>query len=257
MKKVTSSKSSTLKSVLTAIIVVFSLSLMTGCGVGLEKGPAYRTEYSRYPAELVQADQALDEARKAGKDSECPEEFNEVKAMVDKAYQIYDPCLRQAAIDMAEAAIVRINSLCQSTTTTQSTSTQVYYEPKVITTTEGVTILAFEDIHFDFDKSTLTPEAQTILKRNIQMLKDNPESEIRIAGYASASGTDEYNQSLSERRATSVRQYLINEGIITPDRLTKIGYGEENPAMYEPLPKEIYSPEAKANMRVIFEIIVR
>nr|MBF0223717.1 OmpA family protein [Desulfobulbaceae bacterium] len=68
---------------------------------------------------------------------------------------------------------------------------------------------------------------------------------------------DEYNQSLSERRATSVRQYLINEGIITPDRLTKIGYGEENPAMYEPLPKEIYSPEAKANMRVLFEIIVR
>ena len=255
MKEATSNKSTALKSVLTAIIAVFSLSLMAGCGVGLEKGPASRTEYSRYPAELVQADQALEEARKAGKDSECPEEFNELKVMVDKAYEIYDPCLRQPAIEMAQSAILRINSLCQSRTTTQST--QVYYEPKVTTTTEGVTILAFEDIHFDFDKSTLTPEAQIILKRNIQMLKDNPQSEVRIAGYTSASGTDKYNQSLSERRATSVRQYLINEGIITPDRLTKIGYGEENPAMYEPLPKEIYSPEAKANMRVLFEIIVR
>ncbi|MBF0413838.1 MAG: OmpA family protein [Desulfamplus sp.] len=256
MKEATSSKSVTLKSVLTAIIVIFSLSLMAGCSVGLEKGPAYRTEYSQYPPALIKADLALEEARRAGKDSECPEEFNELKAMVDRAYEIYDPCIRQAAIDMAEAAIIRINALCpMSRTTTQST--QVYYEPKVVTTTEGVTVLAFEDIHFDFDKSTLTPEAQAILKRNIQMLKDNPQSEVRIAGYTSASGTDEYNQSLSERRATSVRQYLINEGIITPDRLTKIGYGEDNPAMYEPLPKEIYSPEAKANMRVLFEIIVK
>lgn len=252
MKEATSSKSATLKSVLTAIIVVFSLSLMAGCGVGLVKGPAYRTEYSGYPVELVQADQALEEARRAGKDKECPEEFNELKEMVDRAYEIYDPCVRQPAIDMAKSATYRINALCMIRRTTK-----VYYEPKVITTTEGVTILAFEDIHFNFDKSTLTPEAQTILKRNIQMLKDNPQSEVRIAGYTSASGTDEYNQSLSERRATAVRQYLINEGIITPDRLTKIGYGEENPAMYEPLPKEIYSPEAKANMRVLFEIIVR
>ncbi|MBF0231225.1 MAG: OmpA family protein [Desulfamplus sp.] len=250
MKKAASSKSAALKSVFTAVIVLFSLSLMTGCGAGLQN----RTEYSRYPAELVQVDKALEEARKAGRDKECPEEFNELKAMVDKAYEIYDPCFRQPAIEMAQSAILRINALCQSTTTQ---STQFYYEPKVVTTTEGVTILAFEDIHFDFDKSTLTPEARTILKRNIQMLKDNPQSEVRIAGYTSASGTDEYNQSLSERRATSVRQYLINEGIITPDRLTKVGYGEENPAIYEPLPKEIYSPEAKANMRVLFEIIVR
>ncbi|MGD0280692.1 MAG: OmpA family protein, partial [Smithella sp.] len=62
-------------------------------------------------------------------------------------------------------------------------------EPKTI-------VLAFEDIHFDFDKSTLTPEAQTILKRNIQILKDNPNAHVRIAGYTSASGTEEYNQKL-------------------------------------------------------------
>jgi outer membrane protein OmpA-like peptidoglycan-associated protein len=123
-------------------------------------------------------------------------------------------------------------------------------EPKII-------ILAFEDIHFDFDKSTLKPEAQTILKRNIQLLKDNPNAKVRIAGYTSASGTEAYNQKLSERRANSVRDYLIKEGVITPDRLTTIGYGEANPAMYEAAPKDLYSTAAKANMRVLFEIIVR
>jgi len=125
-------------------------------------------------------------------------------------------------------------------------------EPK-----EKVIILAFEDVHFDFDKSTLRPEAQTLLKRNIQLLKDNPKAKIRIAGYTSASGTHAYNQKLSERRAKAVREYLINEGVITPDRLSIIGYGETHPAMYEAAPKELYSKAAKANMRVLFEIVVK
>jgi len=123
-------------------------------------------------------------------------------------------------------------------------------EPKII-------ILAFEDIHFDFDKSTLKPEAQSILKRNVQILKDNPKVKVRIAGYTSALGTEDYNQKLSERRAKSVQEYLINEGVITPGRISTIGYGETHPAMHEAAPKEIYSKAAKANMRVLFEIIVK
>jgi OmpA-OmpF porin, OOP family len=123
-------------------------------------------------------------------------------------------------------------------------------EPKII-------VLAFEDIHFDFDRSTLKPEAQAILKRNIQLLKDNPKAKVRIAGYTSASGTEAYNQKLSERRANAVRDYLVNEGLITRDRLSVIGYGETRPAMYEAAPKELYSKAAKANMRALFEIVVQ
>ena len=125
-------------------------------------------------------------------------------------------------------------------------------EPK-----ERVVVLAFEDIHFDFDKATLKPEAQTILKRNIQVLKENPKAHVRIAGYTSASGTDAHNQKLSERRANAVKGYLINEGLIAPDRLDMIGYGEKYPATYEAAPKELYSDAAKSNMRVLFEIVVK
>jgi outer membrane protein OmpA-like peptidoglycan-associated protein/Mg-chelatase subunit ChlD len=123
-------------------------------------------------------------------------------------------------------------------------------EPKVI-------ILAFEDVHFNFDKSTLTPEAQEILKKDIQLLKDNPKAKVRIAGYTSASGTYDYNMKLSERRAKAVQEYLISEGLIAPDRLSTIGYGKTDPAMYEAAPKELYSKAAKANMRVLFEIVVQ
>jgi OOP family OmpA-OmpF porin len=124
-------------------------------------------------------------------------------------------------------------------------------EPK-----EKVIILAFEDVHFDFDKATLTKEAQVILKRNIQVLKENPKVKVRIAGYTSASGTESYNQRLSERRANAVKEYLTKEGVIAPDSLSIIGYGETRPAMYEAAPKDLYSEAAKANMRVLFEIIV-
>ena len=62
---------------------------------------------------------------------------------------------------------------------------------------------------------------------------------------------------LSERIVTVVQVYLINEGVITRDRPTMIGYGETNPAMYEAASREIYSKAAKANMRVLFEIIVQ
>ena len=123
--------------------------------------------------------------------------------------------------------------------------------------TEKVVVLAFEDIHFDFDKATLKPEAQAILKRNIQLLKENPKAQIRIAGYTSASGSDAYNQKLSERRANAVKEYLINEGLISPDRLSMIGYGKKDPAMHESAPKELYSAAAKANMRALFEIVVQ
>jgi outer membrane protein OmpA-like peptidoglycan-associated protein len=120
-----------------------------------------------------------------------------------------------------------------------------------------VVVLAFEDVHFDFDKSTLTPKAKAILKRDIQVLKNNPNAKIRLAGYTSASGTEVYNQALSERRALAVEEYLISEGLVTRDRLSTIGYGEADPAMYEASPKQLYSKAAKANMRVLFEIIVQ
>jgi OOP family OmpA-OmpF porin len=121
----------------------------------------------------------------------------------------------------------------------------------------AVVVLAFQDIHFDFDQSTLTPEAKVILKRDIKLLKDNPNAKIRVAGYTSASGTEEYNQKLSERRAKAVQEYLIEEGVISRDRLATIGYGEHNPAVHESAPRDIYSDAAKENMRVLFEIIVQ
>ena len=114
-----------------------------------------------------------------------------------------------------------------------------------------------EDTHFDFDKATLTKKGEEMLQQNIKIMKDNPKLKVRIAGYTSAKGTTEYNQGLSERRADTVMTYLINEGGIAPGRLDTIGYGETRPTVYEEMPEDISSKAAKANMKVLFEVIVK
>lgn len=79
---------------------------------------------------------------------------------------------------------------------------------------------------------------------------------MRLAGYASAHGTQEYNRKRSERSARAVEQYLINQGHIAPRRLTIIGYGDSRPEEREVAPNDKESAAAHANMRVRFEVIV-
>jgi outer membrane protein OmpA-like peptidoglycan-associated protein len=117
-------------------------------------------------------------------------------------------------------------------------------------------VVVFGDTHFDFDKATLSQEAKTLLDKDVQGLKDNPKIDVRMAGYTSAKGTEEVNQKLSERRANTVRDYLIEKGI-APERITVIGYGRTRPAVYEVTPGDINSKEALANMRVLFEVVVK
>lgn len=112
------------------------------------------------------------------------------------------------------------------------------------------------DIHFNFDQSSLTESAKTLLQQHVAVLKSQPERALQIAGYTSASGTEQYNQRLSERRANAVKQYLLSAGI-ADDRMTTIGYGEQSPASLEASPTDLRSVAAKANMRVLFQLLMR
>lgn len=120
----------------------------------------------------------------------------------------------------------------------------------------GEKVVVFGDTHFDYNKSTLTNEAKLLLDKDVQVLKDNPKTKVRMAGYTSAQGTEDSNQKLSEGRANAVRNYLVEKGI-APGRITTIGYGRTKPALYEVSPDDIDTKEAKANMRVLFEVVVK
>jgi outer membrane protein OmpA-like peptidoglycan-associated protein/uncharacterized protein YegP (UPF0339 family) len=117
-------------------------------------------------------------------------------------------------------------------------------------------VVVFSDAHFGYGKSTLSQDAKTILDLDVQTMKDNPQTNVRMAGYTSAIGSEVVNQDISEKRANTVRDYLIEKGI-SPERITVIGYGRTKPALYEVEPGNFNSDEAKANMRVLFEVVVK
>ena len=85
-----------------------------------------------------------------------------------------------------------------------------------------------ENIFYDFDKADLRPEAKEALNEVVEMMRDNPNITIEMASHTDRKGSDEYNIRLSERRAKSVVDYLIECGI-KADRLQYQGYGESRP----------------------------
>ncbi|MEJ8566845.1 OmpA family protein [Elongatibacter sediminis] len=89
-------------------------------------------------------------------------------------------------------------------------------------------VISLENVHFDFDKATLRPEAIVILNDAAKLLNTHERVVVEVAGHTDSVGTEQYNQGLSERRANAVRDYLVNQGV-RASRLTARGYGELQP----------------------------
>ncbi len=88
--------------------------------------------------------------------------------------------------------------------------------------------IVFEDVHFDFDRFNLRPDALKILDDAVSKLMQNPNVRVTIEGHCDSIGTSEYNLALGERRANSVRDYLTTRGIMNT-RLSTVSYGEDRP----------------------------
>jgi outer membrane protein OmpA-like peptidoglycan-associated protein len=98
-------------------------------------------------------------------------------------------------------------------------------------------------INFAFNSAVLPAEAHAMIDMMAQLMKESPAIKVRVEGHTDATGAVDYNVALSERRALSVAEYLVKQGI-EPARLILIGKG-----MAEPLTQNRYDP---ANRRVQF-----
>jgi len=93
---------------------------------------------------------------------------------------------------------------------------------------EAVKEVTFEDVHFDFDRYSLRPEALRVLDEAVRSLQDSPNLRVTIEGHTCNIGTAEYNLALGERRANAVRDYLASRGV-PASRMQTVSYGEERP----------------------------
>jgi len=108
--------------------------------------------------------------------------------------------------------------------------------------------LAKEKINFSYNKALIRKSSYALLNQLVEIAKSCPESKIVIEGHTDSDGSKKYNQRLSEKRAKSVKQYLVQHGI-EPNRLESMGYGE-----LKPLVENSTRDAKKQNRRIEFNV---
>ena len=255
-------------------------------------------------AEVKSASAALDAARAAGKDRECPNEFAAAEDLVKRAEMLCNQCKPSEANSLAGDALAKINALCPakpvvaapapapepapppaasptvslsavpnsidegkcttlSWTATNATSASI--DPGVgsvgpsgskevcptsttrytitvngpggsrsDTASVGVTPKKATDkltihVNFDTNKSNIKKSEEAELRKAEAFVKKYGTCKIEVDGYTDSSGNDKINNPLSERRAESVKKWLIDHGAQSGDTITAKGFGSTNP----------------------------
>ena len=288
-------------------LVVVSLGALVGLLYGctaMEPMPGGR--YFFYHQPLPEAQRALEAARAAGKDKQCPAEFAAAEKMEIEAFKLYDACHTDEAIAMAKNAIAALNALCPrvappppppapapppapvsapaptitfsgdpssiekgrcatltwsasdatSTSIDQgvgsvdaSGSRQVCPEnttrytltasnaggtrtaSTLITVTAPAAPIDKMTIHVNFDTSKWAIRKPDLpdLKKAAAFVRKYPGATIEIDGHTDSTGSLEYNQVLSERRANAVKEWLLANGATSADKITARGFGKTKP----------------------------
>ena len=96
---------------------------------------------------------------------------------------------------------------------------------------DSMAIFANATVYFEFDKSSLTSKSIQTLKSAVDALNENTSIKVTLSGHADERGTREYNLALGQRRAESVSDYLVLNGI-NKNRIAVKSFGEEKPLAY-------------------------
>jgi OmpA-OmpF porin, OOP family len=116
-------------------------------------------------------------------------------------------------------------------------------------------VFRLNNVFFDFDKYSLRPESFVELDRVVNFLTEYPNIEIEMSAHTDSKGSDEYNMTLSDNRAKSVREYIISKGIAVT-RIISQGYGETRPVADNNNDDGTDNPEGRQlNRRVEFKIL--
>ncbi|MGG6269938.1 OmpA family protein [Leptolyngbya sp. AN03gr2] len=142
------------------------------------------------------------------------------------------------------------------TTTTTISVQQAITDLQAQRTSEGLRVNLPEDILFDFDKADIRPNAKPTLQKLSVLLKTYQNSPTEIRGHTDSKGSDDYNQTLSERRAKAVEAYLVQNFQVNGDRLTPKGFGKTQPIASNTKPDGSDDPEGRQKNRRV-EVIIR
>jgi len=112
------------------------------------------------------------------------------------------------------------------------------------------------DILFDFDKWDIRPEAEPVLKKVADVIREYPDASVLVEGHTDSKGSESYNLRLSQRRADSVKDWLVKNGGIDGNRIVTKGWGEQKPVAPNTNPDGSDNPEGRQKNRRV-EITVK
>ncbi|MCE7993746.1 MAG: OmpA family protein [Roseivirga sp.] len=121
------------------------------------------------------------------------------------------------------------------------------YEGKIERVTSKI---EFTNMEFENGKADILPAMKPDLQKVVDFLIDHPKFKVNVSGHTDSSGSADLNLQLSQDRADAIRDYVLFRGILTPDRVTAIGYGSQKPIVKNEKTEE----DRRLNRRVEFEI---
>lgn len=168
--------------------------------------------------EMQEADRAIDAARKAGKNRICPAEFKAAEDARDNAYDVFRSCRTEEGVALAKKATAKANALCQK----KQPAPIAVPSPQAC----APTVI---NIKFNTNRADIKPLYHNELKKLADFLKKFPNATGVIEGHTDSVGNKESNMKLSQNRADSVRNYIINNFGIAPERISAKGFGPTKP----------------------------
>lgn len=217
------------------VVILILIVLIAGC------------VYKPY-REIDEAKATLEEARKASADIYAPEEFNNAVDFLNKALEemeredyIAAKASALSAKNFAEMALKKAEKEKSKrkgkgeeirevavTSVSQEPPQEVERTGEIALGGEKEDVILLKRVHFAFDDYSLSEETKKIIRENYKWLEEHPSVKVVIEGHCDERGTEEYNLALGQKRAESVKRYLIQLGM-EPSRIETVSYGESVP----------------------------
>jgi OOP family OmpA-OmpF porin len=184
-------------------------------------------------SEMQESDRAVEAARQAGKDKLCPAEFKAAEDAKNHAYDVFRACHTEEGVALAKQATAQTNALCPPQTAMKEQAPPAEAPLEAVPAAEPIPgrmkYCISLNIEFDINKADIRPQYHDEVARVGDFMKKYPETTAVIEGNTDEVGSDESNIQLSQRRAESVVNYLVNEFGIDHSRLSAKGYGKSRP----------------------------
>jgi len=176
--------------------------------------------------ETKDASEWLDKADKAYRDKEDQKKVDQLAYLTNQRVEVAKDtiALRESEAKLKNAGDERARALLEA----RDAQIKQLQDSLNAKQTDRGTLVTFGDVLFATNKSDLKSSGLVNITKLAQFLRDNPDRKVIVEGYTDSTGSDSYNQSLSERRAASVQRALAQQGVDI-SRIVIQGYGKEYP----------------------------